>query len=74
MLNKEKIIDLIKKSKKNEIVLICGGVIGYFDKNGNEVEIEIPADERQKVWDCVHDETIFVFVDNDNMHTFVKLK
>lgn len=72
-MNKEKIIDLIKKSKKNEIVLICGKFINYKDKNGNEVEIEIPAHERQQVWDCVHDEMVFVFIDN-NMQTLVKLK
>ena len=72
-MNKERIIELIKKSKNKEIVLICGSYFVYFDKKGDEIEVNIPKEERKIVWDLVHDNSIFNYIDN-NMQTLVELK
>ncbi len=48
-MNKEKIIELIKKSKDKEFYLICGSYFVYFDKQGDEIEVNIPKEERKIV-------------------------
>lgn len=72
-MNKEKIIELIKKSKDKELYLIGGSYFVYFDKQGDEIEVDIPKEERKIIWDLVHDNLIFNYIDN-NMQTLVELK
>lgn len=72
-MNKERIIELIKKSKNKEIVLICGSYFVYFDKKGDEIEVDIPKEERKIVWDLIHNDSTFNYIDH-NMQTLVELK
>lgn len=72
-MNKERIIELIKKSKNKEIVLICGSYFVYFDKKGDEIEVDILKEERKIVWDLIHNDSTFNYIDH-NMQTLVELK
>ena len=73
MMNKEQIIELIKKSKGNEIVLICGSYFVCFNQNDDEIEVNFPKEDKQNVWNLVHDDSIFESIDN-NMQTIIRLK
>ncbi len=72
-MNKERIIELIKKSKNKEIVLICGSYFVYTNQKGDEIEVDIPKEERKIVWDLIHNDSTFNYIDH-NMQTLVELK
>lgn len=72
-MNRQYLIDLINKSQNGEIVLICGNIIYYQDKDDNDVEIEVAERDKEEAFKLFNDESVFnVF--SDNMQIGIKLK